>query len=306
MYGLRGPNAEGNYATCCPFCLAKTGNPDTKFKLTIKVSGETKTTAIPLSPENGAYNCYRCSGHGIGDFRWIGELADLPDPAAAPPAPPDLGPPEGFLPIASHMFDKDSGPLQPYVAYLLQRGVLANAIAASAGACTKGKWRGRVVLPVKDAAGRWLGFSARLIEDRPPLSVRAMRPSANVPIAYDERPKYLYPPGMDRRKMLWGLETLPPAPSPAWVVEGVFDALPLFPNALATFGKNVTDEQVEMLAGLERPIVVCLDGDAWTLARSLAARLRLRRVDATWCQLPPGSDPGQLGWNVARFIVQPK
>jgi DNA primase len=114
---------------------------------------------------------------------------------------------------------------------------------------------------------------------------------------------------MDRRTALWGLEWAPRTQEPLWVVEGVFDALPLFPYGVATFGKSVTPEQVELLASLRRPLVVCLDGDAWTECMALAARLGMRRQaagrdnDVTWAKLPPASDPGSLGWSVKNYVA---
>jgi hypothetical protein len=277
--GVRGPTAEGNYGVCCPYCPEKVHREDDGHKLTVKLAGATREGFV-CTPEAAIWNCYRCGSRGVADFSWLLEVAAAPPAAdAGPGPPPDMGPPEGFATLD----DRAPAALAPYVEYLARRGVLAQARAAGAGACAVGTFRRRVVLPMRDATGTWTGFSARAVDGR--------------------EPKYLYPAGMDRRRSLWGLEHLPPGGGPVWLVEGVFDALPLFPHALAAFGKNVTDDQLDALARLGRPVVACLDGDAWEMAWAVAGRLQLRGVRAAWCRLPPATDPGQLGWEVARHIV---
>ncbi|HXI45753.1 MAG TPA: toprim domain-containing protein [Candidatus Acidoferrales bacterium] len=294
-HGFRGPTQDGNWATCCPFCERRVGRVDREFKLTIKISGSTTPspgaeTGIPLSPEFGVWHCYRCHARGFADFRWMLEDLPAPDPAAPPlkPEKVDLGPPEGFVTIAEC---ERSVTMRWVSAYFESRGVFEQARAAGAGGCQGGKFGGRVVVPyVEEVGGPWLGFSARLVA-----------PS-------DRRPKYLYPRGMDRRRALWGLPHLPQDERPVWLVEGVFDAIPLFPRALALFGKGVSEGQLDRLAALWprsiRPFVACLDGDARDENRALAMRLRLRGATVLVCELPPDRDPGTLGWRVRDYLVR--
>jgi hypothetical protein len=287
-HGFRGPTQDGNWATCCPFCERRVGRVDREFKLTIKISGGTAPTpalpeGIPLSPEFGVWNCYRCHARGFADFRWMLEDLPAPDPAA-PPAEVekiDLGPPEGFVTIA----ECERSVLMKWVPdYFYGRGVLAQARAVGAGGCHGGKFGGRVLVPyVEEVDGPWLGFSARLV------------------VPSDRRPKYLYPRGMDRRRALWGLPWIPKA-GPLYIVEGFFDSLPLFPQGLATLGKSVSEEQLARLVALGRPLVACLDGDARDECWGLAQALTLRGApDVRWCALPFGDDPGTLGWGVREF-----
>ena len=294
--GLKGPNVEGNYSVNCPFCPARRGREDNEKKLTFKVTGQVRATAdrpaVALSPRRGAWNRYRCGARGFADFTWIadlGEDVEVGEDAALPP--PELGAPDGFLPLDEAHPD--------FAAYLQGRGVLAAARAVGAGGVERWTYRRqdgtpftvaerRVVVPhLRDLRGPWVGYSARLVRGR------------------ERAPKYMYPDRMDRRAGLWGLPWLPSDDAAVWVVEGVFDALPLFPRAVATFGKAVTDEQLEQLAeiGRTRTVVACLDGDAWADARALAARLALRGARAAWCHLPPGTDPGTLGWGVTKHVV---
>jgi DNA primase len=156
------------------------------------------------------------------------------------------------------------------------------------GACLTGRFEGRVVVP-HIVRGKWAGFSSRATGS--------------------QEPKYLYPRGMDRRNALWGADWVPADAERVYVVEGVFDALPLFPYAVATFGKSVTKEQIQMIADLPHPVTICLDGDAWQECFALCARVAVRRalkperMRVSWCRLPPGEDPGTLGWRVKEFLL---
>lgn len=273
---MRGPKARGEYQICCPFCETAVGKADTKWKLQI-------------NPAKGVYNCYRCGAAGRGDFSWLVGLQ--PADPEAPTEKLDLGPPESFTPF-------DSRPpvvAAPYITYLRERRLYDAAVKAQAGFCTEGRFAGRVVVPHGEwgDGGKflWQGFSARAI-------YLAMEP------------KYLYPRGMDRKTSLWGGHLA--STQEIWLVEGVFDALALFPYAVAAFGKNVTDEQLDRLIGYASgglsgaaEIYVCLDGDAWEECQALAARLVLRDVERVhWVKLPPGQDPGSLGWKVREYVVR--
>lgn len=289
--GLRGPDEGGNWFVCCPFCPAKVGKVDEDYKLTIRISGEIpprlpdRPEPLELSPDRGVWNCYRCQSRGIADFRWLVDGSEVMQAQAAPPVEKiDLGPPEGFVPV------KECGrsiTMRWVPEYFERRGVIDAARACGAGGVHRGKYGGRVVVPfLETVGGPWLGFSARLVEAR------------------EGAPKYLYPRGMDRRRALWGVAWLPQDTEPLWIVEGVFDALPLYPRAVATLGKAVTSEQMERLVSLGRPLLPCLDGDAWEDCRALALQLRMAgaRVPA-WAHLPPMTDPGTLGPRVAEHLV---
>ena len=136
------------------------------------------------------------------------------------------GPPREFVPFVGNA---DSLALRPYREYVRKRGVLEFAEAVGGGACLDGRFGGRVLVP-HIVSGKWRGFSAR-----------AVMPGLE--------PKYLYPPGMQRRTALWGLEWAPDDVQPLWVVEGVFDALPLFPYGVATFGDIKLFDQLTNAGG---------------------------------------------------------
>lgn len=272
-YGARGPNERGDYGLNCPFCEERKGDPDTKYKLSANpaaVNAEDPTV-------KGGWVCWRCDARGWGDIEFLGEPEAKPEVEVAP----DLGPPPGFVPFRGN---EASLALEPYRQYVRRRDVFEYVEAIGGGAVLSGRFEGRVLLP-HVVAGKWAGYTARAIDGR--------------------EPKYLHAKGMDRRRTLWGMQWVPDDFEPIWLVEGPFDALPLFPYGVAAFGKSVTPEQVDMLAKMDRPIVVALDGDAWAEGRALAMRITLRRhKDVRWAKLPPGKDPGVIGWGVKAYVVR--
>lgn len=284
LRGIRGPGYSGEYQFWCPFCEVKgvyMTNPD-DFKGTLRVSGTAQlkdpdtllSEDVELAPDRGVFNCWRCKTHGVGDFSWIVDVAELPEAGSRAPEHP--GPPEDWQRLTGHPR------FAPYVAYLRGRGVLQAAIEAGAGACLQGrKYHGRIVVPHLEA-GAWRGFVARTIDPENP-------------------DRYRTPRGMPRRKMLWNGERLAGAPE-IWVVEGVFDALALWPHAVATYGTGVSEEQLQMLSVWPR-VVVAFDGEAAEDGRLLAFKLKLRGVASAWCRLPVGEDPGKIGWKVREYLV---
>lgn len=280
-YGARGPSERGDYQLNCPFCEDREGKVDEKFKLSAN-----PTVAHPTEPGlRGGWVCWRCDARGWGGLDFL-EVPDLKEPADF-----DLGPPFGFVPFRGN---ERSLALEPYRQHVRARGgmhLLEALYMVGAGGCLSGRFEGRVIVPYVEG-GKWVGFSARAIGR--------------------QEPKYLYPKGMDRRAALWGLEWVPPPDIrpdlPLFVVEGVFDALPLFPYGVATFGKSVTPQQIERLAKLDRVLVVALDGDAWMEGMALATRIAMRRAawgiehKVRWVRLPPATDPGQLGWGIKQYL----
>ncbi len=286
LHGTRGPDHNGNLTTRCPECLERVGHADDDGKLTLKLQGKT-TKGETLTPSNAVWHCYRCDFKGRGD---LSSLAEAPDAPAREPVREDavrLAWAEDMRELAGGARQLDAGDAVAYhVAYLQRRGVLAQARAVGALAVTSGKYAMRIAFPLRPARGvPWWGFTARSILPDPKI-------------------RYHTPRGMDRAHSLWGLDVLADAPAgPAWLVEGVFSALPLWPFSLAAQGKEVTDGQIRMLAALGRRVIVCLDGDAWMYARAIAMQLRLHGADAGWCRLPPGKDPGNLSWGVKDYLM---
>jgi DNA primase len=147
--------------------------------------------------------------------------------------------------------------------------------------------RGRVIAPIYDAAEKGLeGWSGRLyVKPRP--GSRA--------------PKVLYSDAIARARVLYNAAALyQPSDTPVLLVEGVFDALPYFPDVAAFLGKP-SPGQVEVLLGSSRPVVVCLDGDSWLEGEMLGRRLMFEgRNNVAWVKLPPTLDPNDVDANWLR------
>lgn len=247
-------NASGNVRVNCPLCPVYFGSVD-------------RGQSLSVQPAKGAWKCWRCMHAG----RLPGTYAPTQEVVA--PTRHVFDPPDGFVPI-----DECRGSIAhaPSVEYLERRVGLARARALGFGSCMVGQLAGRVVMPLRDRADLpWWGWVARTV-------------------AGDVRPKYRYPPGMERRLFnplaldLWD-------DAPALIVEGVFDALPYWPHAVACLGKP-TDDHVAIMARSNRPIAVCLDGDAWREGEMLMLRIALcnDRVPVGVVKIPPKEDPGSI------------
>lgn len=143
--------------------------------------------------------------------------------------------------------------------------------------------RDRVVVPHMHRNGEWWGYSARTY--------------------VDGFPKLLYPPGMDRSMMFNEHVLFVETDTPVMVVEGCLDSVWYLPDVVACLGKP-TAAHFDTLCEATRPVVVCLDGDAWEEGRALAQRLQLRgSTRASYVRLPPGEDPNSIDPSWLQTIV---
>jgi hypothetical protein len=274
------------YRVLCPFCVSsKTGRRD----FSMSVTGA------------GLFHCHRCATGG--------KLREAPDPGAldaaeAEDAIREFAPPEGFVPFGSGD-GLTAAELNDARGYVINRGMRSLRMVRATGvgavpawfACSdecicrtnadpdraRFKWcrfGGRVIVPVlADDGLTWFGFVGRDYTGK-----------ASMP--------YLYPPGMARGAHLYNSIALhEDSIEPVMVVEGVFDAIALWPDAVAVLGKP-SHAHVDMLLASRRPVAIVLDGDAYDEARALAMRLRFDGQRAGVVQLPPKKDPDQmdLGW----------
>mgnify|MGYP001619479161 FL=1 len=246
------PTASGWVRADCPFCESRVGRAD-------------RHAALGLSTRTGWWHCFRCGARGRldGDFE--------PGPAPAPPPRSAMALPAGFVPLYDGP-GRSALSARPALDYLAARGLPeATGRAAGIGVVLAGPLAHRVVVPVRGPGGELLGWSARSYGGG--------------------EPKYLYPPGMARGATLYNAAALAvESDAPAYVTEGVFDALALWPDAVACLGKP-GPAQVALLRAARRPLVALLDGDAWRESEALAARLRLYGCRAAYVRLPPRTDP---------------
>ena len=239
----RRPGPSGWARTNCPLCVTRVGKVDRRYSLGVHA-------------RTGVYHCFKCEAKGRLDGAQYEEPVSqtrLKSPTTV------LEPPESFIPLfegdGRHAMSLDAA--RDYVLRpTSQKGRgLPESVAREAGigACTSGRFAGRVIVPVFDDAGRWRWYVGR----------------SWVPKCDNA---YLYPVG-DRSGVLFNEHALTvKTDEPLLIVEGVFDALAHWPNAVAALGKP-TDPQHERIARAPRPVCVVLDGDAPDDALSCALAL---------------------------------
>lgn len=248
----------------CPFCEIRTGKPD-------------KKQCLGLHVVSAKWHCFRCGTGGL--------LQEMPDdltsfrPDVAEVEQHSIEAPDGFVELYREPGWSSISCDEPR-AYLRGRGLdddlgfdaRIGAVLSGCGGgceprCIRCKLKSRVVVPIFDVEMKeWLGWSARAWYK-------------------DAFRKYLYPPGMQRAALLYNHAALHvETDEPAYIVEGVFDALALWPDGVAVLGKP-SSFQLEALITARRPVVVALDGDAWREAEVLAQRLRFEGQQAGFVRL---------------------
>lgn len=256
----------------CPVCPDATGKADHKLSL-------------GYNPKTGGFNCFKCGirgrihGGGVYDgpviqnTRPFGHVEEL----------------VGFVELFSGpglATPSNDRPRQYLVGRRLQQAALAEA---GVGVATHGRvydekgepvlrrLDGRVIVPVFAPDQNQVGWVGRDWTGRSTLP-------------------YRYASGMQREGLaiLFNEVVLAEVTeTPVFVVEGTLDAIALWPDAVAVLGKPLAC-QVEKLVGARRPVVVCLDGDAWQEGWALAMKLRFLGQRAGNIRLPPKVDPDEV------------
>jgi DNA primase len=148
------------------------------------------------------------------------------------------------------------------------------------------RFRGRLMIPIRDPRGRVIGFGGRILGDG--------------------APKYLNSPQtvlFDKGRTLYNLDLAGPASRTAKrliVVEGYMDVIALdragISEVVAPNGTALTEGQLERLWRLDPSPILCFDGDnagKKAAVRAATRALPLLRPDRTlrFVELPPGQDP---------------
>jgi DNA primase len=151
------------------------------------------------------------------------------------------------------------------------------------------RFRGRLMIPIRDARGRVIAFGGRVIGQG--------------------EPKYLNSPDtplFDKGRTLYNLDRAAPASrksSRIIVVEGYMDVIALaqagFGEAVAPLGTALTEHQLERLWRLSDVPILCFDGDS--AGQKAAIRAALRALPGLapgrslrFVTLPEGQDPDDL------------
>ena len=190
--------------------------------------------------------------------------------------------------------------LEPNVPYLKGRGVSDETVARfGIGLCNRGMLKRYVAIPVWDDPpgthpygylGRW---------------------AADDYDSEDDRPRYKWPTAFPRNRFVYGLrEALDAGDSlPLIVVEGPFKVYHLlqhgYPNAVATFGSSLSDEQADRLIATKRPIVLMYDGDeAGRAGMRVAAQKLITGTFVRTVELADGIEPDQLDADNLRQMLR--
>ncbi|PVE59493.1 DNA primase [Arthrobacter sp. TPD3018] len=151
------------------------------------------------------------------------------------------------------------------------------------------RFRGRLMIPIRDARGRTIAFGGRVIGDG--------------------EPKYLNSPDtplFDKGRTLYNLDRAAPAARKAnrvLVVEGYMDVIALsqagIHEAVAPLGTALTEAQLERLWRMVDVPILCFDGDSAGQKAALRAANRALPMLApgrslSFVTLPQGQDPDDL------------
>jgi DNA primase len=151
------------------------------------------------------------------------------------------------------------------------------------------RFRGRLMIPIRDPRGRTIAFGGRIIGDG--------------------EPKYLNSPDtplFDKSRTLYNLDRAAPAVRKAGrvlVVEGYMDVIALaqagIVEAVAPLGTALTEAQLERLWRLSDVPILCFDGDAAGQKAALRAAHRALPLltpgkSLSFVTMPEGQDPDDL------------
>ena len=151
------------------------------------------------------------------------------------------------------------------------------------------RFRGRLMIPIRDPRGRVIAFGGRTLGDG--------------------EPKYLNSPDtplFDKGRTLYNLDKCSPASRQTGrviVVEGYMDVIAIaqvgFADAVAPLGTALTDQQIQMLWRMTEKPLLCFDGDAAGQKAALRAAVRALPLlkpghSLQFVTLPEGQDPDDL------------
>lgn len=164
---------------------------------------------------------------------------------------------------------------------------------------TYDRFRGRVMIPIRDARGRVIAFGGRILGPG--------------------EPKYLNSPDtplFDKGRTLYNIDRASPASRQAKrliVVEGYMDVIALdragIAEAVAPNGTAVTEAQLERMWRLDPHPILCFDGDSAgqkAAIRAAGRALPFLAPERTlrFVELPAGQDPDDLVRNGGREAVE--
>ncbi len=271
---VRGKDTGGGRRRApCPLCERVRGKADAKLSV--------------YQHADGGWVCFRCGVTGW--LPWATPSLRRPRAESTitldAEGAPWRRPPTGFVPIYD-LPALDDPAFDLHRAYVEHRGVdAAVARALFLGGCPSGFLADHIVVPVLDdstSPPTWNGWVARVL----------------YPSGDPGDPIYREPAGAPKGTYLYRQSVLrQPSDVPALIVEGVFDTMPLHPNAAATLSKMSPALFRLIVAECRasgRPVVFVPDGDAWRDGDAYAQAARAAGVQSGCVRLPPRVDPDEI------------
>jgi DNA primase len=171
------------------------------------------------------------------------------------------------------------------------------------------RFRGRLMIPIKDARGRVIAFGGRILGAGEPKYLN----SPDTPLFDKGRTLY----NLDRaapasRKSIVAGNPANRAPGRVIVVEGYMDVIALaqagIDEVVAPLGTALTEHQLERLWRLTDAPILCFDGDSAGQKASIRAALRALPLVAPnrtlqFVTLPHGQDPDDLVKSGGRLAI---
>lgn len=272
----------GEYTFCCPFCVNRVHKPDTKFHLYVN----------PTKMKHGVrgwYHCKRCGARGpvsrlvkqeskISVTEWSEFRGRLSGSLIEPKQKKRVSLPRDYVPVI---------PGTQAHKYLLERGIFDDAInfyrigfgtkdlmGLEPEERSKYAGSGRIIFPDFDDAGDCVYWVARTYKGH--------------------KIKYKNPAGSDSRDKIYNLSKALRYQT-CVIAEGVISAIACGHNGVATYGKNVTAQQVDILVSAAfQHYFVAHDGDARREALDLSEKLFRKGCSVSMVCFDKHEDPASV------------
>jgi len=291
--------------------------------------GQRRSPSFSVQLERDVFQCFGCGAKGNvldfatrmegldpfkgGDIRRTAlKLREVfgVSGGESPPAKPSIAPPDRAMAkevvvanaknlpvVVNEPLDFELKSLDSAHPYLTGRGFTAETIATfGLGYCNRGLFKGRVVIPIHDRAGKLVAYAGRVVDDR---SVSESNPKYKLPAPRERDGKRFE---FHKSEVVYNLHRLRPKAPEITIVEGFTATWWLwqhgYTHTVAVMGSDCSEAQAKLI--LERvesdgAIRFLTDGDdaGERLARSLFARLGPYR-SVRWAKLRDGEQPTSL------------
>ncbi len=269
---------------CCPYCELSGKSPDKKFHMGVALAPP-RTVPVPC------VHCFRC-GYSSSIVRFIAETDNIPYKDAKvyldrvtrkftqdlssilnPEINPAILKKYSFrpskLPMGYKVLNRASLTHSLAWTYVKERSMSDDVIRDFAvGYCISGQYARRLIFPVLHE-GRLVGFIARSVSQNSPMP-------------------YVFPPEFNKAQYLYNYDRALMSDTVV-LVEGVFDVYAFPDNAVAIFGKTMSNAQCKLISTSWNNAIILLDADASSNGYAIYKRL-LAHMKCSIVKLPKG-DP---------------